>query len=126
MALAQSRYLRGVVLATTMGLSLAESACYEYSQIPSENIQVVPGASFSFSLNDQGRAALSDQLGPAVGRVEGRYTGMAGDAYAVDVFAVETLGAGRSHWVGERVQIPRQFVTGISERRLSTSKTVLV
>jgi hypothetical protein len=105
---------------------MVESACYEYSQIPSETIPVVPGASFSFTLNDQGRAGLSDKLGPAVGRVEGRYTGMVGDAYGVNVFVVETLGAGRSRWVGEPIQIPKQYVTGISARQLDKGKTFAV
>ena len=122
----QSRYFRGVVASTILGLTVFESGCYEYSQVPSAATEAVPGSHLAFSLNDQGRAALSDKLGPAVGRVEGRYTGMVRDAYAIDVYAVETLGAGRSHWVGERIEIPRQFVTGISEKQLSKGKTALV
>jgi hypothetical protein len=122
----RSRYSRGVVLATTLGLTVLESGCYEYSQVPSAATEAVPGSNLAFSLSDQGRAALAERLGPSVGRVEGRYVGLVGDDYAVDVSAIETLGAGRAHWSGERVGIPRQYVIGISERKLSRGKTALM
>ena len=64
--LPRSRRIRGAVLAIALSSTWMQSACYEYSQVPSESIQVVPGVSFSFSLSDQGRAAMADKLGPSV------------------------------------------------------------
>jgi hypothetical protein len=126
MAVLRSRAVRGLVLASTLGLSLTESGCYEYSQVPSEAVRVVPGSSFSFIINDQGRVGLADKLGPSVAWVEGKYFGLVQNQYAVDVYTVDSFTAGRSRWVGERVQIPREYVAGISERKLSKGKTALV
>ncbi|MDB4875455.1 MAG: hypothetical protein JWM41_1901 [Gemmatimonadetes bacterium] len=109
-----------------LALTVVESGCYVYAQVPSATLQPEPGASFGFTLNDQGRAALADRLGPSVARVDGRFVGLVGDEYAVDVSDIETLGSGRAHWSGERVRIPRQYVTGISERTLSRGRTALV
>ena len=77
------------------------------------------------SLNDQGRAALSEQLGTAVDRIEGDFVAMRNDAYVISTYRVMQLNGNSTIWNGEQVSVSKQYTTGFQLRRLNATKTSL-
>jgi hypothetical protein len=74
-------------------------------------------------LNDQGRAALSEQLGTAVDRVEGDFVAMRNDAYVIQAYKVMQLNGNSTNWNGEQVSILKQHAVGFQIRQLNAVKT---
>jgi hypothetical protein len=79
-----------------------------------------------FVLNDQGRVALSNKLGPAVEKAEGQVVAVDGSSFDINVFRVGQIGGGSVMWNGERVSISRDQVLGYQVRRLDKGRTALV
>lgn len=79
----------------------------------------------AFVITDQGRVALSDQLGSGVTRIMGRVASTEGDDYVVGVDAIETIGGGTSHWTGERIHVRKDYVAGVQTRILSRGRTAV-
>ena len=77
------------------------------------------------ALNDQGRAALSEQLGTAVDRIEGDFAAMRNDAYVINTYRVMQLNGNSTTWNGEQVSVSKQYTTGFQLRRLNGAKTSL-
>ena len=98
-------------------------ACYTYQPIT----QSAPssGERYAFVLSDAGRAAVSQQIGPSVVRLEGTLTSTENDEYALRVYEVEAIGGSRSHWAGENVRIRQGYVSNLQERRFSRKRTAL-
>jgi hypothetical protein len=95
--------------------------CYE--SLPLQ-MDVPPVATrLQVTLNDQGRAALSEQLGTAVDKVEGDFVAVRNDAYVVQVHKVMQFNRNSTIWNGERVSIAKQYAAGFQLRRLNAVKT---
>lgn len=116
--------LSGMRLALGAALLAAPSlgGCYEFA--PSA-AQPTPGERLVFEINDQGRVALSGQLGPGITEVEGRLVSVEGSAYRIAVLGVTSIASGASHWSGERVGIESTYVSRVQERRFSKGKTAV-
>lgn len=84
------------------------------------------GSRVALEINDDGRIALRDQLGPGIVRLEGRLSAMDGDAMLVEAVNV-TLIRGSALPVGNvMVRVSPQHVERMDERRLSRRRTWLV
>jgi hypothetical protein len=108
----------GLGLAVVM---LANTGCYTYQ--PIVDAQPQTGQTVSLELNDQGRAALSDQLGPGVLSVEGMLQQTTNNQYVVSVSSVRSIQGGTAHWGGERVTIPSSAVSRSNLRTLARGRT---
>lgn len=117
---AARRRRAGLVLAA---VSLLNSACYTYT--PMLTVSPQPGQKVAIDISDQGRVRMGDQLGASVSRLEGTLNEVTPDAYMLSVTKVKYFGAPASNWTGERVQLSRDAVARMQERKFSKGRTLL-
>jgi hypothetical protein len=108
---------RGSVLAFLVGVS---TGCYTNAPLANP---APAGTVVVLDVNDRGRVALGESLGPSVAQIEGQLQSRSDSAYVVNVSSVEYLGGNRHKWSGEPVTIRADLVGRAAERRLSRSKT---
>jgi hypothetical protein len=77
-------------------------------------------------LNDNGRAALSQQLGVGIDRVEGVVMSADATSYSLSVFKVLQLNGNSAAWNGERVTVAKDLTVGYQVRQLDKARTTLV
>lgn len=100
------------------------AGCYTY--VPLIAPAPDPDHVLAFELNDGGRAAVVDNIGPETARVEGALLRVTDTGYQVSVDQVITL-RGRAHqWSGETVTLDRTSVREVRERRFSAPRTIAV
>lgn len=75
-------------------------------------------------LNDQGRAALSERLGPMVQKVEGQMLSQQADAYTLSVVRVSQLDGNTAMWNGEQVTLLKVHTVGFQVRQLNKARTI--
>jgi hypothetical protein len=73
----------------------------------------------SLQLNDNGRVALGQTLGPTVESIEGAVEASSDSDYVLRMQSVTFFNGQKSAWTG------RQFVSNTSRRQFSNSKTTL-
>ena len=96
------------------------SGCFTYT--PVIGTSPVPGQRLAFTISDQGRAAVADQVGSGVIKVNGTLVSAMNGDYVVAVSDVVAI-SGTSRWAGERLSINKDHVAGISLRRFSKGRT---
>ena len=112
------RYARAALL----GLAPAVAAgCYTYAYTP---VSPAPGQYVSLDLNDRGRVALDDSVGPEVARVEGLLTGQDDSTLSLRVARTVGLRGEIVKWNVESLTVRREFVGLLRERHLSAGRTV--
>ena len=99
------------------------AGCYGYYAAPNAN--GVVGRRVQLSLSDSGSVMLASQLGPSSNAVEGRLVADTANLFLLSVVGVQRRDGIGSDWKGERVAIPRPFVTHVAERRFSFGRTAL-
>lgn len=114
------RARRNALFAAVAGV--VGSGCFGYYQPIATNLE---GQRVHLSINDNGSALLSPQLGPSVGEVEGILNRDSAGVYALSVLGTTRRDGQEMDWRGERVPIPRAVVTSVTERRFSRSRTAL-
>jgi hypothetical protein len=83
-----------------------------------------PGVIVALEINDAGRLALGGSMGPEIAQVEGRVLSVDQAAFRVAVSNLRLLRGGEQSWSGEPVQINREFVSSVRERRFSSGRTI--
>ncbi len=96
-------------------------ACYVYAPLYTAP---APGTRVSFELNDRGRAALEQTVGPEVATVEGILTTAEDSQLILSVLAVQGIRGGSSRWAGESVVFRPDYVRSMRERRISGGRTL--
>lgn len=113
-----TRLARAGVLAGALGVN---TACYTTRPllgVPDVGTQVVA------VVNDRGRVAMSDSLGPSVDRVEGTTVDRRGDSSVVlSLSRVRYINGNETRWNGERLRFDVASVRGFQERRFSRART---
>ena len=104
--------------------SLLLQGCYE--SLPVQHGAPPATTRVEFLLNDQGRAALSQKLGPAVQKIEGELVDAKDSLYMVSVFRVTGFDGNSAAWTGERVALGKDHVDGYQVRRLNKTRSALV
>ena len=120
----RSRYWRRFVGGLCAAALSLQVGCYSF--LPLQTSVPASGQRIAVVLNDRGRALLGDRLGPAVDKVDGLL--VEGDSMSVtlEVFRTHDLRGGDATWTGERVQVPRDGITGYQERSLDRRRTFLL
>lgn len=117
---ARARQARAVLA----GLLLLPGATGCYTYVPLWNGSPQPGTEISLGLSDRGRIALAGPLGPGARQVTGRLVGSTDSAFVIGVNEVAYVGTGAAaKWNGEQISVPRDYVSGLAERRLSKSRS---
>ncbi|MCX5756128.1 MAG: hypothetical protein NTX19_08475 [Gemmatimonadetes bacterium] len=75
-------------------------------------------------LNDQGRAALSERLGPQVEKLEGAMLSQAPDSYTMSVARISQLNGNTAMWNGEQVTVRKDHTVGYQVRQLNKVRTI--
>lgn len=114
-----TRFLSGCLLVFLLGVT---SGCYVYSPAPPSPAR---GTRLLLELNDRGRVALGDSIGPSGRVVEGTVTANSDSAYSLRVVRVGYLNGQSNNWNGEPLVVPKDLVGNVKERRLSKSRSWL-
>jgi len=77
-------------------------------------------------LNDQGRVAVADSVGPGIRRVDGTLVRSTNDRWVVAVSELLDIDGRLTKWSGETVGFQRAYVAVPQERRFSKKRTILM
>ncbi|HXM38738.1 MAG TPA: hypothetical protein VN908_08810 [Gemmatimonadales bacterium] len=102
---------------------LLGTGCYYYEPVAVPAPR--PGAYLSLALTDSGTTHFWPYLGPDVGAVRGRLIDSDDRRFTLSVLSVGLRHGQELYWKGETVQLPREYVAFLQERRLSTGRTLL-
>ena len=116
------RAARAAVLSPIAAAAL--TGCYGYRRVDGTNAAPLVGKQVALDINDRGRVALADSLGPSPGRVEGRLVSADDSTISLAVSAVRPLRGERATWTGERVTLRRSSVNDVLERRVSLARSL--
>lgn len=112
--------------AIVAGLLLTPGATGCYTSVPVWEGRPTPESEITVGLSDRGRTVLAQQLGPGARRITGRLASMTDSAYVVRITGVEYITASAAGtWNGEEITVPRDVVSGVTERRFSRGRTWL-
>ena len=99
------------------------TGCYESLAVRTSVVPV--GTDVTLAITDRGRVALGKQLGEGVARLTGRVANASDSVYVVKVSSVEYIAAPIGHWAGEEINVSRDYIASVSERRLSRKRSWL-
>jgi hypothetical protein len=111
-------------LVAAMVLLPGATGCYE--SLAARTAVVPPGTRVSLAITDRGRVALGPKMGEGVLRLNGTVAQASDSMYVVRISSVDYAAAPTGHWAGEEVQVPRDYVAGVSEQRLSRKRSWLM
>ncbi len=97
--------------------------CYSYSGYALD--RPAPGLTVEVTLNDRGRVAMEQNIGPEVLTVEGTALNVTDSTFVLRVRRVVDISRRASSWSGEPVAFRVEHVRQMRERRFSTGRTVL-
>ena len=103
---------------------LLQMGCYTYQ--PLQTGVPAMGSRIAVVLNDRGRATLGDRLGSAIDKVDGLLVEGDGANVTLEVYRTLDLRGNAATWTGERVQLPRDGITGYQGRQFSKRRTFLL
>jgi len=113
------RTLRGwTALLLTAVASL--SGCYV--QVPISGTPR-PGTSLVLDLNDRGRLALGDSIGPSASRIQGTVQASSDSSYVLRVQSVQYLNGQTNTWSGEPLAVRADLIGRARERQYSRKRT---
>ena len=119
---AYARRARAVIA----GLLLLPTATGCYTSVPVWQGNPTPESQVTMGLSDRGRSVLSAQLGPGARLITGRLVRVTDSAYVVRVTAVDYISSSSAGtWSGEEVNVSRDLVSGVTERRYSRGRSWL-
>lgn len=114
------RFVGGLCAAT---LSL-QIGCYTYQ--PLRTSLPATGQRIAVVLNDRGRFSLGERLGSAVDKIDGLLVEVDSMSVTLEVFRTTDLRGNSASWTGERVQVPKDAITGYQERQFSKRRTYIL
>jgi len=82
-----------------------------------------PGTVIGLDITDAGRVALGGAMGPEIDQVEGKLIAKDTTGYLVGVTSLHLLRGGEQVWHGEQVQIKKEYVSSVYQRRFSPSRS---
>jgi hypothetical protein len=84
------------------------------------------GSTVVLDLNDQGRVALGELIGPSAATVEGQVASANESSYSLRVSSVSYLNGQSNRWSGEALTVPANLVSQAKQRTFSRSRTALL
>jgi hypothetical protein len=117
---------RAVRASIALGLLIPQlTGCFHY--VPVASGEMPHGIEVSVAVTDAGRVALSEQVGPGVRQIGGQVMATTDSSLVLSVRTVDYFDQnGPIRWAGERLDLSRQFVGEIRERRLSRTRSLVM
>jgi hypothetical protein len=114
--------LRAGVAVLLLGVHLG--GCFHY--VPPMQSAPAPGAEITFGVTDRGRVELTPVFGPGLQRVGGRLLESTDTTLVLSVATVDYIDLGiTARWAGERVEVRRDLIADVRERRFSAGRTAV-
>jgi hypothetical protein len=107
-----------------VGGCLLVAGCH--TMVPVVGSAPLLGTRVSLVVNDAGRVALGEAVGPEVAELEGRLVDRDSTRLVLSVSMVRLLRGGVQVWSGERVTVRREHVSTVRERHLSKSRSAVL
>lgn len=85
-----------------------------------------PGSRVVIELNDQGRAAYGERIGPSAREVEGVVQSAGDSAVVLRIASIRRLSGQNEGWVGEQFTFAPANISSVRTRELSRQRTALV
>lgn len=98
-------------------------SCYVYRPV---NGSPPTGMRVALDLNDRGRVALSDSIGPSADRIEGEVQSAGDSVYVLRVTSVRYTNGQTHRWTNEPLTVRGDLVRDLRERQLSRARTAFV
>ncbi len=111
----------GGLCAVTLSLQIG---CYTFK--PLQTSVPATGNRIAVVVNDRGRFALGDRLGSTVDRVDGLLVAVDSMNATLEVYRTTDLRGNQTTWTGERVQVPKDAISGYQERQFSKRRTYIL
>jgi len=99
------------------------SGCYTYAVKPVSDVS--QNATVTADINDAGRVALGQRVGPEVMRVEGKVVERSDTSVRLLVSEVTYLNGSTQEWQGQEVGLRAQDMKSVTQRSFSRSRTAL-
>lgn len=115
---------RKLTVAAAGLMSLVLAGCYQYVPVDT-SVSAPLGRRVAVDLTDRGRAALSERLGGGVIRIVGTVTADDTSRVVMNVWQVSQIGGGVNAWAGESVQLNRDYIGGVFEKKVSRTRSYL-
>jgi len=112
-------------LCRKVALVLSPLAMGCFSLQPVDRLAPTVGAEVALDLNDSGRAALAQKLGPEVAQVHGHLLRRDGDEDLIAVTSTEFVHGGVRPWPGDTVRVRSDYTSRYYENRVSTSRSLI-
>lgn len=106
-----------------MASGAALGGCYSLQPVSAASPEL--GTVVAYDVNDAGRAALGQSVGPEIRQLEGRLVQRSDAEILLAVTAVRTFRGGEQVWKGERVTLKPEYVGNTYEKRFSTGRTIV-
>jgi len=110
---------RRAIALVTLG-AMATNGCYRVRRV---DTAPAPGTRVVLRLNDAGRVAYGDRIGPSIVDVEGTVAAVSDTGVALHILGTRDLSGRRSAWAGEPFQFSRTNYVDLRERSFSRSRT---
>ncbi|MHB1095029.1 MAG: hypothetical protein ACYC3F_02540 [Gemmatimonadaceae bacterium] len=120
----RTRYGRRFVGGLCAAALSLQMGCYTYQ--PLQTSVPATGSRIAVVLNDRGRSMLGDRLGSAIDKVDGLLVEGDGANVTFEVYRTIDLRGTAATWTGERVQLPKDGITGYQGRQFSKRRTFLL
>jgi hypothetical protein len=113
------RFRSGVALVL---VAIQLGGCFRY--VPVGGAPVPAGTRVSLAINDAGRVALAEEIGPGIRTIHGDLREATDSVIVVSLSSVEYYDLSvPARMAGESREIPRRYVSEFRERQLSRSRT---
>lgn len=106
---------------TVTGAALA--GCYSLQPVSAASPEL--GTVVAYDVNDAGRAALGQSVGPEIRQLEGRLVQKSDAEILLAVTAVRTFRGGEQVWKGERVTLKPEYLGNTYTKKFSTGRTII-
>jgi hypothetical protein len=103
---------------------LLQMGCYTFQ--PLRLSMPATGTRVAVAINDRGRFLLANRLGSSVDKIDGLLVSADSMNVTFDVYRTTDMRGTSASWTGERVQVPRDAITGYQERKFSKARTALL
>lgn len=110
-------------IAAVLLLPVVLGGCYTYAPYLHDRPQ--PASVMEIQLNDRGRVAMEDNVGPEVRSLEGQIVEADDSLFVLSVRRVTGLDGNTSRWAGEHVRIRPEHVRLMREKKLSAGRTAM-
>jgi len=114
------------ILAVMTAALSTVSGCYTYAPVNSQSAAPSVGRYVELQITDQGRVGLGQRFGAGIRQVSGTLVTQQGSDLVVLVDRISNIDGDIDRWSGDTTTIDRNFVSGMTERRISAGRSALL